>query len=451
MLILIGLVSILVLTAGTGYFVAQEFAYVAADRSKLRQAAEDGDAAAARALRVTSQLSFTLSGAQFGITLTALLVGYVSEPYLGEGLAQLLGWTGLSEVESLSIALVAALAFSTVVQMVFGELAPKNYAIARPETLARRLSRSTLLYLTLAGPLIRLFDAASNKLLRAVGIEPVEELPHGVTPEDPHRIIDESREGGHLGSELSLLLDRGLGFRERVADQIMTPRVDVRTVSGDEPVTRVVELLDTGHSRFPVVGDGIDDVIGVVGIAEVLTVSPASRATTPIRKIAAAPLLIPASLSLPAVLERLRAEHRQLAVVMDEFGGFAGIVSLEDVAEEVVGEILDEDDHVEPIATPRPDGSWVIPGGWRLHQIAETTGIDLPKDDDYDTVSGLIMQQLGRIPEPGDHVAVALAVEAAVDEEPPPPRTAWIEVLTVRRHVPGTIVIRVLDDVEAAP
>ena len=172
MLIFVGLATIIVLTVATGYFVAQEFAYVAVDRGRLRALAEEGDAAAARALKVTSRLSFMLSGAQLGITVTVLLAGYVAEPYLGEGLAALFGVAGLPEAVSLSIALLVALLFATVVQMVLGELAPKNLAIAKPEALARALSRSTLIYLMIFGPLIRLFDATSNRLLRALGIEP---------------------------------------------------------------------------------------------------------------------------------------------------------------------------------------------------------------------------------------------------------------------------------------
>lgn len=192
MLILLGLALIIVLTITTGYFVAQEFSYVAVDRDRLRALAAEGDHAAERALRVTGRLSFVLSGAQLGITVTALLAGYVAEPFLGQGLAKVLGLTGLSEAVSLSISVAAALLIATVIQMVLGELAPKNLAIARPEALARALSRTTLIYLMLAGPLIRIFDAASNRLLRRVGIEPVEALPQGATAQDLDRIFASS-------------------------------------------------------------------------------------------------------------------------------------------------------------------------------------------------------------------------------------------------------------------
>ncbi|HEX7744186.1 MAG TPA: hemolysin family protein, partial [Micromonosporaceae bacterium] len=338
MLIALGLLLILVLTAATGYFVAQEFGYVAVDRGRLQQLADDGDAAAGRALAITGRLSFMLSGAQLGITVTALLVGYVAEPYLGGGLADLLGAGGVPAGVSLPLSVGLALVFATAVQMVFGELAPKNLAIARPEALARALSRSTLVYLTVAGPVIKIFDAAATRLLRRAGIEPVEELPSGVTAEDLEQIIAESREEGHLDAEMSTLLDRGLDFRQLTAGEAMVPRVDVHTVRADDPVSRVVDLQDTGHSRFPVRStDNVDDLVGVVGLAEVLNVPPVRRPTTPISAVMLAPLLVPETLPLPRVLERLRAGHRQLACVVDEYGGFAGVVTLEDIAEELVG------------------------------------------------------------------------------------------------------------------
>ncbi|PPK70843.1 hemolysin family protein [Actinokineospora auranticolor] len=447
MLILIGLLSVLLLTAATGYFVAQEFAYVAVDRNRLRQLADEGDPAAERAYRVTQRLSFMLSGAQFGITVTALLVGYVSEPYLGGGIAELLGLAGASGAVTTALSVVLALVISTVVQMVFGELAPKNLAIAKAEAVARALSRSTLVYLAVAGPLIKLFDTVSTRLLRAVGIEPIEELPQGATAEDLRGIIGESREVGSLDAGTSRLLEGGLDFRTLTAGQVMTPRVDVHVVRAGDPVTRVVELLDTGRSRFPVVGADIDDVVGVIGIAEVLTVPPAERGTTEARAVATAPLFLPESLPLPEVLERLRAEHRQLACVVDEFGGFAGVVSFEDVAEEVVGEILDEDDHMEIGAVSHPDGSWSVPARWRVDEVAEVTGIELPGDAGYDTLSGLVMQHLGRVPRPGDKVEVTAALaDADLDDAP---QTAVVSVTEVHRRVPHTVLVSLRPEVNA--
>ena len=343
MLIAVGLVVVVLLTLATGYFVAQEFAYVSVDRNRLRQLAGEGDVAAQRALDITGRLSFTLSGAQFGITVTALLVGYAGEPLIGVALADLLGVVDLSYAARLTIAMALVLLFSTVLQMVVGELAPKNLAIARPIPLARALSRSTVAYLAVAGPLIRLFDAASNRLLRAVGIEPVEELSPGATTEDLEHVIDESRKGGALDEELSLLLERGLAYRALTAEQAMTPRVAVDTAPATATLEDLVTLLRTSpHSRFPVVAEDVDDVVGVVGVAELLDTPRDRWGSVTVREACAAVVVVPGSLPLPAALEQLRSSRRQLAVVVDEFGGFDGVLSLEDIAEEVVGDIFDE-------------------------------------------------------------------------------------------------------------
>ncbi|MDX6252294.1 MAG: magnesium and cobalt exporter, family [Kribbellaceae bacterium] len=439
MLIVVGLALILVLTVATGYFVAQEFSYVAVDRSRLQSLAEAGDAAAARALKVTSRLSFVLSGAQIGITVTALLAGYVAQPYLGKGLENLLDTAGLPDGVSLSISVILALLLATIIQMVLGELAPKNLAIARAEALALRLSRSTLTYLTIAGPLIQLFDATSNRILRRLGIQPVEELSQGATAQDLDRIIATSYEQGLLDQDTTRLLDRGLDFRGRIAGEVMVPRVDVVTVHEDDPLTRVVELLDTGHSKFPVIATSVDEVVGVIGIGDVVEVEPAHRHHVTTGSVSSPPVLVPFTLPLPAVLEQLRTAHRQLAIVVDEFGGFAGVVTLEDIAEELVGEIRDEDDLPEPELVRNPDGSWLLPGRWRLDQVAEETGIQLPEDDDYDTVSGLIMARLGRIPVTGDELFVELPQGFDHDGRPLPAEQAHLKVLTVLRHVPGLV------------
>ncbi|MBX7268375.1 HlyC/CorC family transporter [Micromonospora sp. Llam7] len=441
MLILVGLLLIVFLTVATGYFVAQEFGYVAVDRGKLKQRAAEGDQASARALEVSGRLSFMLSGAQLGITVTALLVGYVAEPYLGAGLAELLGVAGVSAGVTMPLSIALALFIATVVQMVVGELAPKNLAIARPEAVTRALSRSTLVYLAVAGPVIKLFDRAAVRLLRRIGIEPIEELPSGATPEDLEQIIAESRLGGHLDAEMSELLDRGLDFRQLTAGEAMVPRVDVHTVRADEPVSRVVELLDTGRSRFPVRGaEGVDDLVGVVGIADVLQVPPAERATTQVGAVAGAPLLVPETLPLPTVLDRLRSGHRQLACVVDEYGGFAGVITLEDIAEELVGPIRDEDDPPERAPARQDDGSWVVPARWRIDEVADSTGIALPEHPEYDTLSGLVMRELGRVPEVGDRLEISLPADGDHGETA---GRALVEVLAVDRHVADSVRLQV--------
>lgn len=440
MLIAIGLVVIISLTVMTGYFVAQEFAFISVDRGKLRHLADSGDKAAQRALDVTSRLSFTLSGAQFGITVTALLVGYLGEAYLVAGLSKSYADSGLLPRAAMMSAFSAGtLILSTILQMVLGELGPKNWAIARSIPLAKALARSTLVYLAVFGPIIKLFDAASNRLLRAVGIEPVEELHEGATAEDLTRIIAESRSGGTVDDDLSALLERGLAFRNRVADEVMTPRPDVITVHADETADALLEALATGHSRFPVVDNGVDDIVGVIGLSNILDVPLNQRNITRIRDIADKPILLPRTLPLPKVLEALREGHRQLAIVVNEYGGFDGVITFEDVAEEVVGEIFDEDDEANLPVNADDAGAWELSARMRVDEAAEVTGIALPEHDNYDTLSGMVLNELKRVAEPGDSVTITWTTRDPEGDEQK--HSARIDVQSVARHVPDVVVV----------
>ncbi len=461
MTLLVGAVLVIGLTVATGYFVAQEFAYMATDISKLRQIST-GDqsasrAAAARALRVTRQVSFMLSGAQLGITVTALLVGYAAEPFVAKGLADILGSAGVSAAVSFPAALVLALVLATGIQMVLGELVPKNLAIARPERLAMALSRSTLAYLTIAGPIIRFFDSAANRLVRAMGIQPVEELPQGVTSDELSHIIGTARASGQLSVELFALLDRGLDFHQRTAAQAMMPRVDVTTIPATAMVSDVVRELRGGRSRFPVIADSVDDVVGIVGMAEILRVPPAARAHTAVNSVASPPLLIPTGVHLPEVLDTLRQAHRQLACVVDEFGGFAGVITLEDIAEELVGEITGTDDPTEATIVRRPDGSWLIPAGQRMDQIVDTILLTLPTNQAYETLGGLVMAHLGRIPVSGDEVLLTgvrtldppdsiLDPSDLVSGSKTQTVSVQLTVVAVQRRTAQTVLARVLPD-----
>ncbi|MGH8886921.1 MAG: hemolysin family protein [Egibacteraceae bacterium] len=401
----LGLLAVLVLTLGTGYFVAAEFAFVAARRTRLEELAGGGDRKAARAIAVQRRLSFVLSGAQLGITATALAVGFIAEPVFVAALSPLLRPLGLVDTAITGIAITTGFVLSTAIQMVLGELAPKNLAIARPEALARALARSTAAYTRLAGPVIRLFDGSSNRLLRAVGIEPAEELPAGVSADELRLIIAESRSQGVLPHAQATLLGRALGFRALRATDAMVPYSQVTAI----PATATCEDLralavTTGHSRFLVTGRSLDDVLGVAQVKDVLGVPVDQRAATPVRTLVRPVLAVPESTPLRQLLSRLREAHSQLALVVDEHGGTAGIVTLEDIVEEIVGEIRDEYDPAEP-AVRRSDGGFLIPGSWRLDETERDTGIVLPEGD-YDTVAGLLLAKLGRVPEVGDTVLV---------------------------------------------
>jgi CBS domain containing-hemolysin-like protein len=440
--ILLGVLVVLVITAFTGYFVAQEFGFMAVDRSRLKARAAAGDASARRALTITKRTSFMLSGAQLGITVTGLVVGYVAEPLIGGGIGELLGGVGVPAGVGVAVGTVFALLFATVVQMVFGELFPKNLAIARPEPVARALALSTGIYLKVFGWLIWLFDQASNLLLKALRIEPVHDVEHAATSRDLEAIIDESRHSGDLPPDLSVLLDRVLDFTDATARTAMVPRPRVATVAADDTVAHLVELMGSGHSRYPVVQDGVDDVIGVICLRDVLALPQHDLARVRVREVARAALMVPDSLPLPVVLERLREARDEFACVLDEYGGLAGVITLEDIAEELVGEITDEHDPqgVEDPHTGQ-DG-WTVPGSIHIEEVERLVDHDLPEGD-YRTLSGLIMTELGRLPVPGDTVTLRLPRPSGADDGH---RLLTATVCSVDHRVPDTVQLRWADD-----
>lgn len=438
--LLLGLLVVLAITAATGYFVAQEFAYMAVDRSRLKARAAAGDATAERALKVTRRTSFMLSGAQLGITVTGLLVGYVAEPLIGDSLGELLGGVGVPTGVGIAIGTVLALVFSTLVQMLFGELFPKNLAIARPEPVADRLAISTLAYLKATGPLIWVFDQSSNLLLRALRIEPVHDVEHSATARDLEHIVAESRETGDLPEELSVLLDRVLDFPTRDVEHAMVPRSRVDVVAVGTDVLDVRRLMATGHSRYPVV-DAEQGIAGVVHLGDVLDAAPGAT----LADLTRPPLVVPTRMALPDALEELASTRNELAAVVDEYGGFVGVLTLEDLAEELVGELTDEHDtDDEPVAVDEADGSWLVPADLPLDEVERALGQDLP-DGDYQTLGGLVIAEHGRLPEVGTVVEIRLPDDPAdlVQDGEPAPRLARLEVVEVEQHVPATVRVTV--------
>ncbi|MGN7779093.1 hemolysin family protein [Mycolicibacterium sp. 22603] len=442
--ILLGIVVVSAITALTGYFVAQEFAYMAVDRSRLKARAQAGDSGAARALQVTRRTSFMLSGAQLGITVTGLLVGYVAEPLIGKGLGELLGGLGVPLALGIAIGTVLAMVFSTVVQMVFGELFPKNLAIARPEPVARWLALSTNIYLAVFGWLIKLFDASSNLLLRALRIEPVHDVEHSATARDLEHIVADSREAGDIPEELSTLLDRILDFPTRTTEHAMIPRARVDVVGADESVGAVLTKMATGHTRYPVVGATADDLVGVVHLHDLLEATDPSATAGVVCRQA---VILPETLPLPSALRTLGEAGDEMALVIDEYGGFAGVLTIEDLAEELVGEIDDEhdkdsaDDDVVPT-----DGGWLVRGDVALDELSRVIGHDLPEGD-YETLAGLLIAEFGGLPGVGDAVSVDLGVEPAelIADHPPVQRRLDATVQAVEKHVPARVLVSLAD------
>lgn len=401
----VGLGAIVLLIAANGWFVLGEFAFVAARRPQLEAMAATGDRRAASALGVLERLSFALSGAQLGITVTSLVVGYIAEPVFSRALGPAVVLLGLPETRTAPVAIGVGLVLSTAAQMVFGELAPKNLGIARPEVFSRALGRSTLLYLRVAGPVIRLFDGSSNRLLRAVGVEPVEELLGGVGPEELGVIIEESGRGGVLTGAQAALLGRVLEFRTLRAAEVMVPRPQVVAIADDATCADLQRLaVGSGHSRFPMTaGDDLDDLRGVVLAKDVLAVPPAERGSRRVADLALDALVVPESAQVGRLLTELRLAHATLAVVVDEHGGTAGVLTLEDIVEELVGSIRDEYDPEEPEVHALPGGAFLAPATWRPDEVSRATGLPLPEGG-YETVSGLVMERLGRVPAAGDVV-----------------------------------------------
>ncbi|MBP2435863.1 hemolysin family protein [Microbacterium amylolyticum] len=444
LILILGILTTLAIVAANGFFVAQEFAYMSVDRSRLRALAASGDEAAARALKVTRRTSFMLSGAQLGITVTGLLVGFVAQPMIGASLGTLLGGTGIPVAVSVTVGTVLALAAATIVQMIFGELYPKNLAIASPEPLARQLSRPTLVYLAMFGWLIWVFDKSANALLALLRIEPVHDIETNASPEELRRAVAESRDSGHLPGELSLILDRVIEFPEQDVEHAMVPRSRVDFVPADLPVAELRRTMAAGHSRYPVL-DPSGQPVGVVELTALLrrTPGPSDTAADLMRE----PVIIPTLMSLPEALHQLRHAKQQLACVIDEYGGFAGILTAEDLAEELVGELEDEHDVRAHEQTLSIGGdAWLMDGDLHVDELRRIIGHDLPPGD-FETLSGLVIAEKKALPRAGDQLRIPLPLEP-IDyvAETPVRRYLEVMILDLVRRVPGKVRLRIVED-----
>lgn len=440
--LLLGIIVILAIIAANGYFVAQEFAYMSVDRASLGARAQAGDKAAQRALKVTRRTSFMLSGAQLGITVTGLLIGYVAEPLVGESLGVLLGGVGVPAALSISVGTVSALVVAAVVQMIFGELYPKNLAIANAEPLALALARSTTIYLALFGWLITVFDHAANALLRAVRVEPVHDVDTSATAEDLERIVADSRQSGDLPEELSVLIDRILDFPDRDVEHAMIPRSQVGTVTPDTTVGQLRALMAQEHTRYPVISE-TEEPLGVVQLTDLLRSRAPEEA--PVSSIMMPPLVLPTRMSLPDALARLTRSSNELACIIDEYGGFAGVLTVEDLSEELVGELTDEHDDEPPaVIAPGQENTWRMSGDIHVDEVERAVGYELPAGD-YETISGLIIAHRGELPVSGEVVRVELPDDPrdlVLDQ--PVHRVLEVEVLELNRHVPSELLVRLV-------
>jgi CBS domain containing-hemolysin-like protein len=397
------IVAALVLVAACGAFVAAEFAFVTVDRSSVERAAEAGDKKAAGVLSALQSLSTQLSAAQVGITLTNLLIGFLAEPSIARLIDGPLESVGVSGDAVTGVALVIALTLATGTTMVFGELVPKNLAISRPLATARAVQGFQRAFTRATGPIVRFFNGTANAVLRRLGVEPQEELASARSPEELASLVRHSASAGTLEVSTATLLQRSLDFTERRAHEIMTPRGSVCGLEADAPVLAVIEQARaSGHSRFPVTqGDGF---VGVAHVKDAVTVPFARRGVLTVADVMKPPLMVPESLELDQLLEELRRGGLQMALVVDEFGNVDGLVTLEDLVEEIVGEVQDEHDPGEQRWRREADGRWTLSGLLRPDEVQRATEIRLPEDEDYETIAGLLADRLARMPEPGDAV-----------------------------------------------
>ena len=407
------------LVLACGVFVAAEFALVTVDRAAVERAASEGNRAAQGVQSALRSLSTQLSGAQVGITVTNLAIGFLAEPAIAQLVDGPLEAAGVPETAVRPIAIGIGLFLATATTMVFGELVPKNLAIAKPMATAKATQALQRGFTTVMHYPIRVLNGSANAIVRRLGIEPQEELRSARTSAELASLIRRSAKQGTLDTETADLMQRSVAFGGRTAGEIMTPRVHMDSVEANAPVADVIELARaTGHSRFPVVSGENDNVVGAVHVKNAVAVDFDKRRSTRVRSIMVVATVVPETVRLDPLLELLRTEGFQMAVVVDEYGGTAGVVTLEDVVEEIVGDIADEHDQLGSRVRRRRDGAWSVSGLLRPDEVASATGISLPEHDDYDTIAGLFLQLLGRMPEPGDQVVVPLPVR--VDEEGEP-------------------------------
>ncbi|MGA9746571.1 MAG: hemolysin family protein [Nocardioides sp.] len=423
------LLAALVLVAACGAFVAAEFAFVTVDRSSVDRAVEAGERGAAGVQAALRSLSTQLSGAQVGITVTNLAIGFLAEPAIAQLVDEPLTAAGLPDSWVRPVSIGIGLVLATVLTMLFGELVPKNLAIAKPLATAKATQAFQRGFTSLMAWPIRFLNGSANAIVRRLGVEPQEELRSARNSNELASLVRRSASQGTLDVGTARLMERSVTFADRMAGEIMTPRVRMDSVLGTAPVSAVVEAARrTGHSRFPVVRESDDDVVGAVHVKNAVAVAADQRGTVTVATVMVEATVVPESLRLDPLLELLREEGFQMAVVADEYGGTAGVVTLEDVVEEIVGDIADEHDRSGSMARRRRDGTLSVSGMLRPDEVESATGIDLPGHDDYDTVAGLVMQKLGRMAEVDDLVVVPLPHHTDASGEPLPPREAVLRV-----------------------
>ena len=416
--VLLSLLGFVLLTLGTAVFVAAEFSLTALERSTVDANAKTGGARDKMVQRAHRSLSFQLSGAQVGISITTLITGYLSEPVIARLLAPVMASIGIPEHWIEGTALILALFIATSFSMIFGELVAQYLAIAVPLQTARVVAGPQVLFSTLVTPLIRLTNGAANWVLLRFGIEPADELSSARSPQELVSLVRTSAKQGALEQPTAALVDRSLQFGARIAEEFMTPRSMIETLEADDTVGDLLAMVrDTGHSRFPVTRGDLDETIGVVHLKQVFELPHADRVRTKLAKLVQPVPVVPSTLDGDALMEQIRATGMQTALIADEYGGIAGMVTMEDLIEEIVGDIRDEHDAATPDIV-KITGGHRVSGLLRIDEVAVEIGFRAPEGD-YETIGGLVMQELGQIPAAGDSVELtAFDTDAPPDQQP---------------------------------
>ncbi len=403
----------LLLVAACGVFVAAEFSLLAVNRNSVEARAKKGDPTAKRIAHALKTLSTQLSSAQVGITVTNLVIGFLAEPAIAQLIQPVLTAIGIPSQFTASIAIALGLILATAVTMIFGELVPKNLAIAKPYATAAFIQWPLLAFTSLARWPIKLLNGSANAILHRFGVEATEELASARSADELLSLVRRSAERGTLPRETAAMLERSLNFGDLTALDAMTPRLRVKALQANANASDVLELArESGRSRFPVYGKDLDDVCGVVHVKHAFLVPRNERKTTRVEDLMTEPLLVPSSISLEALLDDLRTDGLQMAIAVDEFGAVDGVITIEDLLEELVGDLKDEHDAGGAPVKQLSACEWDISGLLRPDELAEATEVYLPEHEEVETVAGLVAHILERIPEVDDQVDVS-----AVDRE----------------------------------
>ena len=371
------------------------------DRARVESAAREGNRHSRALLKILKELSYQLAGAQLGITITAVLIGFIAKPTVASMLEDpVRSIVGERAKESVSLALAIVLA--TFAAMILGELVPKNIAIAKTNMTAKALAKPFRMYSFAAKPIIALSDATSNWLTRRLGVEPAQELERVPNLEDLSSLIQTSGEEGTLGFNEVDLLTKSLRFARKSANEVMVPRPAIHSLPQGSTITDLVELsASTGLSRFPVVDNDLDSVVGIAHVKSALLIDPKLRSNQLVETVMGGILAIPETRDLLSVMTDMRRQRIPLAVVVDEHGGTEGIVSIEDLLEEIVGEIEDEYDAAVENGLEERSGVFTISGNLHPHEVADMCGFEI-QDGQFETIAGFALEKLQRIPSPGE-------------------------------------------------